>query len=464
MKRNGLKNRICAILCLTVFFACQVVFVLPDKVYGETAGEALTIRVQYLGEREEKIRTKAVFSRSELEAMGASVHNYSNVTRVGTVMSIVARGPELLTIIERAGVDINSIDYITFRTTDGEGEHSRYTRNFYVGTHMTATRYFYPHLTENYERSEDGLSLTPLRGTLNRAVSVPSILALEYYSTKNPGVTPDPSEMTTANSYRFCLGQTPLTEGQATTPGYDGGDVSAMESAVDIFGIDITLLGSPVKGINLDLSDTTIKVGSQKKIGAVIEGDELFEGDYGFDASDLTWSSSDPSIAAVDENGIITVKKEGEVVITATAPNGMTASVTINGKKASSETDPGAENSESTEMIEGGEDEKLSDTEVEKAIKETAEEENKDKKVADKKQTEKKQVKKIVVKEVSIGGLVSENVSDAELNRQQMAEDAQALGAAEESSAQAKAIAGALGLQAGAFGIVLRIRKYFMEV
>ena len=142
----------------------------------------------------------------------------------------------------------------------------------------------------------------------------------------------------------------------------------------------------------------------------------------------------------------------------------MTASVTINGKKASSETDPGAENSESAEMIEGGEDEKVSDTEVEKAIKETAEEENEDKKAADKKQTEKKQVKKIVVKEVSIGGLVSENVSDAELNRQQMAEDAQALGAAEESSAQAKAIAGALGLQAGAFGIVLRIRKYFMEV
>ena len=73
MKRSGLKNRICAILCLTVFFACQVVFVLPDKVYGEAAGADLTIRVQYLGEREEKIRTKAVFSRSELEAMGASV-------------------------------------------------------------------------------------------------------------------------------------------------------------------------------------------------------------------------------------------------------------------------------------------------------------------------------------------------------------------------------------------------------
>ena len=423
MKKNGLKNRICAILCLTVFFACQVVFVLPDKVYGETAGADLTIRVQYLGEREEKIRTKAVFSRSELEAMGASTYNYSNVTRVGTVMSIVARGPELLTIIERAGIDLNSIDYITFRTTDGEGEHSRYTRNFYVGTHMTATRYFYPYLTENYERGEDGLSLTPLKGSLNKAVRVPSILALEYYSTKSPGVTPEASQMTTANSYRFCLGQTPLKEEQATTPGYEGGDVSAMESAVDIFGIDVTLLGSPVKGISLDLSDTTIKVGSQKKISAVIQGDELFEGDYGFDTSDLTWSSSDPSIATVDENGVITVKKQGAVTITATAPNGMTASITINGDKATSE-------------------------EV---------------KATDKKTKEKK-VKTLVVKEVNIGGLISDEISQEELNRQQMAEDAQALGAAEESSAKAKVIAGALGVQACAFGVVLRIRKYFMEV
>lgn len=424
INRNDLKNRICAIICLTVIFACQVVFLLPEKVYGETAGADLTVRVQYLGEREEKIRTKAVFSRGELEGMGSATYHFSNVTRVGTVMSMVARGPELLTVIDRAGIDLNSIDYITFRTTDGEGEHSRYTRNFYVGTHLTSTRYFYPHLTANYERSDDGQSLTPLLGSLRGAVSVPSILALESYSTKQPGVTPSESEMTTEDSYRFCLGQTALTEGQATRPGYDGGDVSSMESAVDIFGIDITLYGSPVKGISLDLSDTSIKVGSQKKISAVINGDELFEGDYGFDVSDLTWSSSDPSIATVDENGVITVKKQGTVTITATAPNGMTASITINGTNAAEEK-PG---------------------------------------VKSEKKTEEKEVKTLIVKEVNIGGLISEDISKDDLNRQQMAEDAQALGAAEESSARAKVVAGALGVQACALGAVLRIRKYFMEV
>lgn len=441
MRKYTSKKRICAILCLTVLFVGQLFLIMPESAYGETAGADLTIRVQYLGEREEKIRTKAVFSRSELEAMSAGTFNYANVTRVGTVMSIVARGPELLTVIERAGIDINSIDYITFRTLDGEGEHSRYTRNFYVGTHLGGNRYFYPYLTENYERGEDGASLTPLKGSLKNAQRVPSILALEYYSTKSPGVTPSASQMSTNNSYRFCLGQTPLKEEQKTTPGYEGGDVSAMESAVDIFGIDVTLLGSPVKGISLDLSDTSLKVGSQKKISAVIQGDELFEGDYGFDTSDLTWSSSDPSIATVDENGVITMKKHGEVTITVTAPNGMTASVTINGEKQATE-----------ETVEEN------DEEV------TAEEKKTEEKAEDKTKKKTEQKKTIVVKEVNIGELISEDLSESELNRQQMAADAQALGEAEESSAKAKAVAGVLGVQACAFGIVLRIRKYFMEV
>lgn len=430
MKRNDLKNRILAVLCLTVFFACQVVFILPEKVYAETPGQGLIVRVQYLGEREEKIRTKAVFTRSELESMGSSTYHFSNVTRVGTVMSVIARGPSLLSVIDQAGIDLNSIDYITFRTTDGEGEHSRYTRNFYVGTHLTQTRYFYPYLTENYERGDDGQSLTPLKGSLKGAVSVPSILAFESYSTKQPGVTPTEDQLTSVNSYRFCLGQTPLTEGVATRPGYDGGDVSSMESAVDIFGIDITLYGSPVKGISLDLSDKNIKVGSQKKIAAVIQGDELFEGDYGFDIEDLTWTSSDPSIASVDENGVITVHKQGAVTITATAPNGMTASITINGDTATEENE-----------------EKAASKEEKPKAKE-----------------KEKETKTLIVREVNIGGLISDDVSKDDLNRQQMANDAQALGAAEESSARAKVIAGALGVQACTLGIVLRIRKYFMEV
>lgn len=47
------------------------------------------------------------------------------------------------------------------------------------------------------------------------------------------------------------------------------------------------------------------------------------------DAPVLTWTSSNPTIATVDENGIITALALGETVITATATNGVTASYNL---------------------------------------------------------------------------------------------------------------------------------------
>lgn len=440
LKKAGLPSKKrAAILCIGFLLMCQAAFfAMPRPVYAEPAGETLIVRVQYAMEREDTIREKARFTKSQLNAMNASTLRYTNVTDVGTVLAIIARGPKLSAIIEAAGIDSNSIKHITFRTTDGTGEHQRYGRNFSVSQHLTAARYYYPKLQQNYERHEDN-TLTPLTGSLRNRTQVPSILAVESFSTKQPSKIPEPSDMTGKESYRFCLGQTALAENVKTRPGYGGGDVTAMESTESIFGMDITLYGSPVKGISLALDSKTVKVGSKKKISPVIEGDQLFQEDWGFDVSDLKWSSSDETIAAVDQQGVITVKKQGEVTITATAPNGMTASITINAKE-----DGKQENQPPAAAAAGGsQDKKPSSKAKAKAEKKPA---------------------GIVVKEVKIGGVIEEHAALADAGRQDMEEDAQALDEAKDSDPKAVLVSVYTSALVFGFGIVFRIRRYMKEV
>lgn len=323
-----IMKRLLAAFCAVLIAAAQCILLWPavaEETFGETAGETLSVRVQYFGERGDMIREKARFTRDELEDLGAQTWYYSNVTSVGTVMSMAAYGPEVLAIIEAAGIDPASVSNVTFRTTDG------YTRNFKVDQHLSGGRYYYPYLSSGYERNEEGTALTPLEGSLDNALEVPSILALTFGATKAPDARAEDLSQGTKDTFRFCMGQTPLMEGQQTRPGQDGGDVSSMDSVHSIYGMDVTLIGSPVSGIGIDPVDSKLKVGSVTKLQISIAGDELFAEDFDKALGKLTWSSSDPSVAKVDKQGNVTVLKPGKVTITVRAANGMTASVTING-------------------------------------------------------------------------------------------------------------------------------------
>lgn len=431
-----MKKRIVAVLCTAALVLCQVVFVIPETVSAESysgkSGEVLSVRIQYAGEREDKIREKISYTAAELESMGSAIYRYTNITDVGTVLQIVAVGPRLLDVIEAANVDINSIKTITFKTDDG------YSRNFDVGKHLTSTRYYYPNLPKNYQRDSDKQTLIPLEGSLSDAKPVPAILALKSESTKNPNRVLNESEMDLDEAFRFCLGQTPLQEGLETIPGYDGGDVNAMDSAQFISAVDITLYGSPVKGISLNIADSELKVGSKKKISAVIDGDELFADEFGFTIEDLSWSSSAPDIVAVSKDGTITVLKEGTAVITATAPNGMTASITINASENAKEDEDVAQ---STGNGDGDRNN-------------THDGSKKDLKV----------VKGIVVKEVSLREMVSEDMGSGDDDREEMADDAQALTEAEQANPITVFVSAYTAVLAAGFGAVFRLRRYFEEV
>lgn len=80
------------------------------------------------------------------------------------------------------------------------------------------------------------------------------------------------------------------------------------------------------QGDEIAADGLVVETGKQEKLTAkvkvVIDGSTSFC-NY---LDGITWASSDPSVAQVDSLGVITVKKSGDAVITASAGNGLSAS------------------------------------------------------------------------------------------------------------------------------------------
>ena len=77
-----------------------------------------------------------------------------------------------------------------------------------------------------------------------------------------------------------------------------------------------------VDEILLNPSSLTVKVGSSATVVAVIKPDNATN-------KELIWTSSDPTIATVDNNGKVTGVKEGTVIITAKTPDGKVKSTCV---------------------------------------------------------------------------------------------------------------------------------------
>lgn len=499
MKQKHMFKRIAAAFVAVLIALMQAFLLLPENV--NAGGDNLSIRVQYAAEPGAKIREKAVISRGDLAGMSGT-YCYSNVTSVGTVMVMKARGVRVTEVISKAGIDINSVKLITFRTDDG------YTRNI-SKNQITGTGYYYPKLNliedepetdpssadpsqpssdptkpssdptepssdptkpsseptqpssepaeeptapagesslqnlffdevfaagkkiSYYKRTESG-KLIPQSGFDKGAVKVPAVLALEFGSSKEQGRSAESLSMSSKRSYRFCIGQTKLKAGKTTT----GSDVTSMDSAHSIYGIDVTLEGYPVKGVRLSVDHPgKMIVGSKKTVKAVIDGDSLFS-EY-VDVDSLVWSSSDTSIATVNQKGVVTIKKKGKVTITATAKGGIKGSIVLGGKE-------GAAAGKET-----GETDKKTDTAL--------------------KDKEKEKIKaapgKLLVKEIHIGDeITKESVKEETAQAAVNDPSVQALDEVESYSRRtaAGAAAGALCLCGG--GVAFRIRRFMKEV
>lgn len=81
-----------------------------------------------------------------------------------------------------------------------------------------------------------------------------------------------------------------------------------------------------VDAIELSESEKTVFVGDTFTITATVKPDNAWN-------RTVTWSSSDPSIATVDENGTVTAIAEGEAIITAESADGVKAECKVTVEK-----------------------------------------------------------------------------------------------------------------------------------
>jgi len=111
-----------------------------------------------------------------------------------------------------------------------------------------------------------------------------------------------------------------------TVPGTAKVKVSITNSEGTVFEsgeLTITVVTVPVTSVSLDKTSDSVIVGDTTALAATVSPDN---------ASDktVTWSSSDPSVATVDQNGVVTGVSTGTAVITATTEDGsFTASYTV---------------------------------------------------------------------------------------------------------------------------------------
>ena len=254
---------------------------------------------------------KKTYSVNDLYGMETHRRIYSFIDSGPSLCLDCAIGVDIEDILEASGIDINSTETFYFYTSDSG---SRYFASFAKTALIDTSRYYYPNEIKYFERTG-----TADERAMEGAVQVPAMMALsDNWRTYEKGqvFTEDFETQNTGNRFRLMFGQTNLT------------DRTADRSAKYVKRINVMLGGYPTITATSPYLD--MKVGSKKSISLKIDAaDILLEEKI---KENITWTSSDESVATVDRNGIVTVKGEGETVITAKYKD-QSVEVTINGEK-----------------------------------------------------------------------------------------------------------------------------------
>ena len=302
-----MQKRISAFLAAMLLLLCLAspAMALDDDEFDGYAADTLTVKVGYFGG---PYYEKRVFTLEELWSMDLVYADYTFIDNMPSVVIDHVIGVRLADVMDAAGIDLNSIQYFYFYTKDKTD--SYYSHPYTKASLIDTPRYCFYSLPDNFD-DETGLGN---EYAASYGEPVETLLALADDWTRTiVGATfgSDYLNLNTNTRFRLVFGQTDTDTRNAT------------ESAKWIHEIVVALGGAPT--LTLDASVLEGEVGSVLRTEAFVTGDAAVLAN-----SPITWSSSDDSIASVDESGNITVHSEGTAVITAETA-GVSASVTVNG-------------------------------------------------------------------------------------------------------------------------------------
>jgi hypothetical protein len=221
-------------------------------------------------------------------------------------------GVALSDIMDAAGINLGSVQSFNFWTNDKQGGYyNSLTKSFLIDT----TRYSYHSLPDNYD---DENHTVDVELAVAEAWRVPTMIALaDDWLRVIAGASfgSDYLNLDSSTRFRLVFGQTERTISIHT----------ASDSAKWIHRIEVTLGGAPT--LTMDASVLKLEVGSKFRTEARVHAADSVIAEN----AEVTWSSSDESVATVDENGEITVHSEGTATITAYLNGVESGSILVNG-------------------------------------------------------------------------------------------------------------------------------------